>query len=314
MTMKIIIDTDPGVDDAMAILFALRSPELKIVGLTTVFGNAPVPVTSLNALRLMELESHEQIPVAKGAGHSLMSESHLSPTMIHGEDGLGNLFLPPPEGEPISIHAAQYIVETVLSNPGEITLVPVGPLTNIALALTLEPGIAEKVNGVVIMGGAAWTGGNISPMAEANIYNDPHAASLVFKAGWPLVMVGLDVTKKTIMTKEYLTDLGTAGNPAVDFITRIIPCYQDFHRSFYPELDGEIHTHDPSAIGYLIAPELFKTVKTPVVIETEGRCRGKTIAGADFDGEKGNMVDVCADVDSAAFLDLFRERLSKKYP
>lgn len=310
MTKKIIIDTDPGIDDAMAILFALRSPELEILGLTTVFGNVHVPVASMNALRLVELEGHGHIPVAQGAGHSLMIATHTPPAEIHGENGLGNIVLPTPEGKPIDIHAAQFIIETVMANPGEIVLVPVGPLTNIALALSLEPRIVENVKEVVIMGGCAWTSGNINPVAEANIYNDPHAADLVFQAGWPLVMVGLDVTKKTIMTKEYLAGLGKSGNPAVDLISRITPCYQDFHRSLYPDLSGNFHTHDPSAIAYVIAPELFQIIQTAVFVETEGRCRGQTIADVRLDWEVNNSISVCTDVDSAAFLALFKERFA----
>ena len=196
MPQKILIDTDPGVDDTMAILFALRSPELEVVGMTAVFGNAYVDTAALNALRLIELEGHEHIPVAKGTGRPIVGPPRRVADFVHGADGLGGINPPSPDGQLLDVPAAQFIVETILQNPGEITLVPVGPLTNIALALRLEPKIVDLVKQVVIMGGAAYVPGNASPVGEANIFNDPHAAAIVFSAGWPLTMVGLDVTMK----------------------------------------------------------------------------------------------------------------------
>jgi len=151
MTRKILIDTDPGIDDTMAILFALRSPELEVVGLTTVFGNTDVEYTAQNALRLVELEGNDHIPVAQGAGRPLILPLRSLGKLVHGQDGMGNANLPPPKGRLASQHAAQFIVETVLANPGEITLVPVGPLTNLALALRLDARIAGLVNKVVLM-------------------------------------------------------------------------------------------------------------------------------------------------------------------
>lgn len=314
MTKKIIIDTDPGVDDAMAILFALRSSELEVLGLTTVFGNAHVQVTTLNALRLVELEGYGHIPVAKGARKSLLAESHHPPTEIHGEDGFGNAQFPAPNGKPIDISAAQYIVETVMAHPGEITLVPIGPLTNIALALSLEPRLAKNVKEVVIMGGSVWQAGNISPVAEANIYNDPHAAAITFQADWPLVMVGLDVTQKVIMTKAYLSELTKAKNLAIDLIARIIPCYQAFYEKFVSGSNGDIDTHDPSAIAYAIAPELFQAKQTPIFVEKEGRCRGQTAPGEwrELGLENESVISVCHDVDAPAVLELFKERLEMR--
>ena len=314
MTKKIIIDTDPGIDDAMAIMFALRSPELEVLALTTVFGNVHVPLATLNALRLLELEGHGHIPVIEGAGKSLLAESHTPPIEIHGEDGFGNAQLPLPKGKPLNIHAAQYIVETVMAHPGEITLVPIGPLTNIALALRLEPRLAENVKEVVIMGGSAWEIGNISPVAEANIYHDPHAAAITFQADWHLVMVGLDVTQKVVMTKAYLAELVKAGNPAVDLISRIIPCYQNFYKTYISGSNGDIDTHDPSAIAYVIAPELFQTKQTPIFVEKDGRCRGQTVPGdwRELGFENESIINVCYEVDAPAVLELFRKRLEMR--
>lgn len=310
MTTKIIIDTDPGIDDTMAILFALRSKELEVVGLTAVFGNTDIDHAAQNCLRLVELEGHGHIPCSKGSGCPLVIPTPKLGTHVHGTDGMGNTNPKPPSGKLLDIPAAQFIVETILAHPGEITLVPVGPLTNIALALRLEPKIIRMVKEVVIMGGAATIGGNISPVAEANIYHDPHAAAIVFNAGWQLTMVGLDVTTRVIMTRNYLNKLTHAGNPVTDFIGTILPCYQDyFSRTF--EMDGNIHTHDPSAIAYLLDRNLFKTRSLPIFVETEGHCMGQTVL--DPKAEWGNqaLVNVCVEVDSARLLSIFEERLTK---
>ena len=237
--------------------------------MTAIFGNIDVDIAAQNTLRLTELEGHVNIPVAKGADRPLVIPPRPGADFVHGEDGMGGTNLPPPEGHLMDIPAAQFIVETILTNPGEIILVPIGPLTNIALALHLAPQIVDLVKEVVIMGGAAYVPGNASPVAEANIVNDPHAAAIVFGAGWPLTMVGLDVTMKCVMTKGYLDDLGEFRNPSTDLIRCILPFYQDYHDQVYG-MDGDIHTHDPSAVAYLVDPDLFQTESIPVLVETEG--------------------------------------------
>ncbi len=311
MTQKIIIDTDPGVDDSMAILFALRSPELEVVGLTTVFGNTDVDVCAQNALRLVELEGHDHIPVAQGAGVPLSMPPRSRGKRVHGDDGMGNTNPPPPKGRLAGVHAAQFIVEMVLAHPGEIALAPVGPLTNIALAVRLEPRIVSLVKEVVIMGGAATVPGNASPVAEANIHNDPQAAAIVFSAGWPLTMVGLDVTMKTIMTKEYLANLSRAGNKATELIGRIPPFYQAFFDKNYG-MGGSIHTHDPSAIACLIDRSLFRIERMPVFVETEGHCAGQTVPDRRRQwGDAATEIDVCLEVDSARLLAMYKERITK---
>ena len=307
---KIIIDTDPGVDDTMAILFALRSPELEVIGLTSVFGNTYVETTTLNALRLVELEGNQHIPVARGAGQPLVGKARSIGMHVHGSDGMGDTNPPPPKGSPLDIPAAQFIVQEIMGNPGEITLVPIGPLTNIALALRLEPRIVENVKEVVIMGGSAYAGGNASPVAEANIYNDPYAANIVFSAGWPLTMLGLDATMKWIMTKEYLDDLCSAGNLATDLIRDILPFYQAFLDGFYHS-DGDIHTHDPSAIAYLIDNSLFTSEEMPMFVETVGRCAGQTVPDIHHLVGEFPLVNVCLDADSTALSELYKERLTK---
>ena len=277
MAQKIIIDTDPGIDDAMAILAALHSPELEVLGLTTVFGNTEVELCSLNALRLVELEGNDHIPVAQGCGQPMVHDIISFSAGVHGKDGFGNTNLPLPHGKLDPRHAAQFIIDTVMANPHEVILAPLGPLTNIAMAYRLEPRIAPLVKEVVLMGGCAFALGNISATAEANIYHDPHAAEVVFAAPWKVTMVGLDVTTKIVMRPDYFEKLYAAGNPAVELLEKIQPCYQAFHEQIYG-LKGAIHTHDPAVIAYLLAPELFRCEEMPVYVVTEGLCLGKTIA------------------------------------
>lgn len=277
MAQKIIIDTDPGIDDAMAILAALHSPELEVLGLTTVFGNTEVELCSLNALRLVELEGNDHIPVAQGCGQPLVHDIISFSAGVHGKDGFGNTNLPLPHGKLDPRHAAQFIIDTVMANPHEVILAPLGPLTNIAMAYRLEPRIAPLVKEVVLMGGCAFALGNISAVAEANIYHDPHAAEVVFAAPWKVTMVGLDVTTRIVMRPDYFEKLYAAGNPAVELLEKIQPCYQAFHEEIYG-LKGAIHTHDPAVIAYLLAPELFRCEAMPVYVVTEGLCLGKTIA------------------------------------
>ena len=277
MAQKIIIDTDPGIDDAMAILAALHSPDLEVLGLTTVFGNTEVELCALNALRIVELEGNDHIPVTKGCGQPMVHQINSFSAGVHGKDGLGNTNLPLPHGKLDPRPSVQFIIDTVMANPHEVILAPIGPLTNIAMAYRLEPRIAPLVKDVVLMGGCAFALGNISATAEANIYLDPHAAEVVFAAPWKVTMVGLDVTTRIVMGPEYFEKLYAVGNPAVKLLEKIQPCYQAFHEQIYG-MKGAIHTHDPAVIAYLLAPELFRCEEMPVYVVTEGLCLGKTIA------------------------------------
>jgi purine nucleosidase len=311
MPKKLIIDTDPGIDDAMAILFALASPELEVVGLTTIFGNVHTHLATQNARRLVEFAGAPHIPVAHGASRPLSHPLEGVGDFVHGKNGLGEIILPDPVLPPDPRSAAQFIVDTIMAQPGEITLVPVGPLTNIALALSLEPRIVENVAEVVIMGGAATVNGNVNPAAEANIHNDPHAADRVFTAGWPLTMVGLDVTMKTSMSDGYLASL--QGSRFGDFIYAASRFYLDFHYSVHGIY--EAHTHDPSAIAYVLNPALFTVERGPLRVVTHGLAAGQTIF--DRRGEwygknawtNSPPINVCVGVDSVGLLDLFRNRI-----
>jgi len=311
MPKKIIIDTDPGVDDAMAILFAFNSPAVEIVGLTTIFGNVSTELATQNALRLVEFAGHPEVPVAHGADKPFYVPLEGIADFVHGTDGLGNTHQPAPKGQPLDKPAAQFIVETVMANKGEITLVPVGPLTNLALALALEPRIIDYVAEVVIMGGAATVNGNVNPAAEANIIHDPHAADLVFNAGWPVTMVGLDVTTKTTMTEEYLASLKVNGSKTAAFIWEISRFYEKFHYDMTQE--RAIHTHDPSAIAYVIDPTLFTVERGPIRVVTEGITKGQTLMDrwhlwyGSNEWSNKPAINVCVDVDSARLLALYKK-------
>ena len=313
MPKKIIIDTDPGIDDAMAILFALAAPALEIVGLTTIFGNVTTPVATRNALHLVEFANAGHIPVAHGAERPLHIPFRGPAAFVHGIDGLGDIAEPAPTNHPVTQSAAQFIVDTIMANPGEITLVPVGPLTNIALALMLEPRIVQNVAEVVVMGGAAMVNGNVNPAAEANIYNDPHAADVVFTADWPVTMVGLDVTTKVVMDEPYLAALCTPERKTGAYIYDICRFYLEFHEKVHQMYAA--HTHDPSAIAYLIDPTLFQTQPGAIRVLTEGVARGHTMMDRRGHWSRPNdwsthrPVNVCLDVDAEGLLALYRDHI-----
>jgi purine nucleosidase len=223
-TRRLLIDTDPGVDDSMMIQLALVSPEIRVDALTTVFGNSDVATTTRNALTNLEVAGREDIPVARGAGTPLTRPAPVRyPVHVHGADGLGNANRPAPRGAAIATPAAAFIVERVMTaTPGELTVLAVGPLTNLALALRLEPAIAARVREIVMMGGTTGRG-NVSPTAESNVHHDPEAARIVFHGGWPVTMVGLDVTMPTLMTAAHLAEIREARTPAADLIGAITP-------------------------------------------------------------------------------------------
>ncbi len=275
MNRKIIFDTDPGVDDAQAIQLILAAPELDLLGLTTIFGNADVDLATTNALRLLDLGGRPDVPVAKGVANPLKGAYLGAVAFVHGDDGQGNTFRPASTGQPIDLSAAEFIVQQVNSQPGEITLVAVGPLTNLALALQLDPTITDKVVEVVVMGGNALCAGNATPAGEANIYNDPDAADLVFGAGWPVTMIGLDVTHRVNLTGKTIDRLATLPGPLNEFVSAAVP----FYRAFYEQRNGidGIFVHDSTVVVYLLAPDLFLFGHYPMRVDvSNGIGRGKT--------------------------------------
>ncbi|MGH9539396.1 MAG: nucleoside hydrolase [Terriglobales bacterium] len=216
---RVIIDTDPGVDDALALLLAMRSPELKIEAITPVAGNVPLELTLPNALRMVEISGRTDIPVAAGAKIPLVRRL-VTAAYAHGENGLGGAVFPEPKIKPVAEPAAELIQQIVRKYPGEVTLLPIGPLTNIATALNIDPEIAGMIRGIVMMGGSL-SGGNITPAAEFNVYVDPEAARIVFQSGIPITMVGLDVTRKTSLTEEHVRVLEAAQNPVSQAAAKI---------------------------------------------------------------------------------------------
>lgn len=277
---KVIFDTDPGIDDAMALLFLHKHPEIDLVGVTTVFGNAPIEFTTRNALYLGEAWNIPA-PVARGAGETFDPKRGGSywPTAIHGENGIGDVEIPAaisrtPDPRP----AYQFIIDTVRANPGEISLIAVGRMTNLALVLKHDPDVAALVKNVIIMGGAFDINGNVSPAAEANIHGDPEAADAVFTAPWRVTVVGLGVTMQTVMTSAFLAEMVESGPTEIKLLSDISQLYIDFYK--HRVGDGMV-VHDSCACVYLVRPDLFETRSGPIRVVCGGIADGQTIQKPD---------------------------------
>ena len=263
---RIIIDTDPGVDDAMAIFLALRSPELKVEAITAVSGNVPLELTLPNALRLAEIAGRTDIPIAGGARVPLVRRL-ITAKYVHGNNGLGGVDFPEPHLKPVSETATQLISRIVRANPGEVTIVAVGPLTNIGTLLRSDPEIAHMIQQIVIMGGSL-SGGNITPAAEFNLYVDPEAGRIVFDSGIPLTMVGLDVTEKVLLREQHIVILERTQNPVSQAAGKIMRATLNRARR---GIDATvIAMHDPLTVASLIDPQLLKFKDYYVEVETEG--------------------------------------------
>jgi purine nucleosidase len=266
MAQKIILDCDPGIDDAMAIAFAVGSPDIELTGITTVAGNVGLDKTTANALRLLEFFGAAQVPVTAGAAAPLARPA-ITAEHVHGADGLRGLMLPAAAAQPRPGHAVDYIVDAVLAAPGEITLVAVGPLTNVALALRREPALAGAVRDFVIMGGST-TRGNVTPAAEFNIAADPEAAAEVFTADWTVTMVGLDVTLQATATTAVLERLRGLGRLAAELL---LPGLRRFDADLEHVGSDEPAVHDVCAVAHVARPGLLGCVPARVDVETEGR-------------------------------------------
>ena len=309
---KIIFDGDPGIDDALALLYILKNEDAKLVGITTVGGNIGLDKTTKNALRILEITNNLKTPVARGIEKPLLRKNK-SEGEVHGKDGLGNTNLPEPTIREIDDHAVDFIIKTIMSSPKQITLVPVGPLTNIAVAVIKEPRLKDFVKEVVIMGGAVTTFGNITPESEFNIYTDPEAAKIVFESGLPITLVGLDVTMKTLLTPEHLSEIMQVDTPVTEFVKKIITHYM----RFYQEVVGVngCGMHDPLAAAVALDRSLVKTRRLYVTVETKGEyTTGETVAdlrGSKEGGVNPPNMDVCTEVDSARFMKKFVELMKK---
>jgi inosine-uridine nucleoside N-ribohydrolase len=316
---KVIYDTDPGVDDAMALYYALAHKQIDVVGITTTFGNVSVDQAVTNALYLTAL-AQRTIPVTKGAKTPWVKHGEAPPDFIHGADGLGNL----PRRQATSHVAdprssAQFIVDMAHAHPGEITLVAVGPLGNLATALKLEPALPKLLKEVIIMGGAIVEPGNVSPVAEANIWNDPHAADKVFCAGWKLTMVGLDVTHQVILPVSLFQKIAEHHDHiATDTLLHAVSFYANFYSNLYPHV-AKIHGcfgHDVLAFIYLTNPELFTLETGRIRVATDGLAQGQTMMRRkhiDYPqhGWDASVSDThaCMKVDAAACSAVFEQTL-----
>ncbi|PON42846.1 Inosine/uridine-preferring nucleoside hydrolase [Parasponia andersonii] len=274
-TEKLIIDTDPGIDDSMAILMAFQTPGLEILGLTTIFGNVTTEDATRNALLLCEIAGCPGVPVAEGSPEPLKGGEPRVADFAHGSDGLGNISLPSPKAKKIKKHAPEFLVDKVSEYPGEVSVLALGPLTNIALAIKRDSSFAKKLKRLVILGGAFFALGNVNPAAEANIYGDPEAADIVFTSGANIAVVGINITTQVKFTDTDLLDLRQSKGKYAQILCDMCKFYRDWH----VKSDGVygIFLHDPVSFVALVRPDLFTYKKGVVRVETQGLCIGHTL-------------------------------------
>jgi purine nucleosidase len=306
MPKRIIIDTDPGVDDAFTFLLALASPEIQLEALTTTQGNVTVEKATRNALAVLELGRASHIPVVRGSVLPLVQPLRAS-AHVHGESGIGNAQLPEPQAKPVPGHAVDYLIERVLAEPNEISVFPIGPMTNIAMAIRKEPKFAKAVKELVIMGGAIQEAGNTTPLAEFNIYADPHAAHIVFHSGIPITLIPLDVTHKCLLKPEHVDRLMKIDSPISRFIKEAIEVYLQF--SVERGFEG-VALHDPLTLTTIIAPELLTLKEYYVDVDIAGGVSmGKTFADIFHVTKKPANLKVATDVRGEDFIELFLQRM-----
>jgi inosine-uridine nucleoside N-ribohydrolase len=299
---RILLDCDPGHDDAIALLLALASPELELLGVTTVAGNQTLDKTTANAIRVLEFAGRAEIPVAAGADRPLVREQYVA-AYVHGETGMDGPDLPPAQKAPLDRHAVDFLADRIREHDGAVTLVPTGPLTNIALLLALHPD--ARPERIVLMGGAI-AEGNVTPAAEFNIWADPEAAARVFDSGIDVTMIGLDVTHKALFTSAHVGRL--AGRVGA-MVTELLRFYGDFHREVY-NFDGS-PIHDAVAVAHVISPDLVKTEQLNTEIDVESElCRGRTVVDVWRRTEREPNSHVGVEIDADGFLELLIERIN----
>ena len=306
MSKLCVIDCDPGHDDAIAILLALASPELDVLGVTTVSGNQTLEKTTANAIRVLEFAGHGAVPVAAGADRPLLRERFVA-AYVHGESGLDGPKLPPPRARPVPEHAVTFLARTLAEAPRRVTLLPLGPLTNIALLLSLHPGAAAKIDEIVLMGGAIGVG-NVTPSAEFNIWADPEAAARVFESGLDVTMIGLDVTHEALMTREDAEQLRSAGRVG-RMVAELFDFFSQFHLRQYGHEDSPIH--DAVAVAHVLDPTLVATEHRHVAVETGSElCRGRTVVDLWRRTPREPNAYVGVGVEGRRFVDLLLERIT----
>ncbi|EMS58664.1 hypothetical protein TRIUR3_01534 [Triticum urartu] len=263
--MKLIIDTDPGIDDSVAIMMAFQAPGVEVLGLTTIFGNCTTAYATRNALILARKILFDWL----GSGGKPQVAD-----FVHGSDGLGNVSVPEPTTKKAEQTAAEFLVDKVSQFPGEVSVLALGPLTNLALAIKMDPSFVSKVKKIVVLGGAFFAAGNATPSAEANIHSDPEAADMVFTSGADIAVVGLNITTQVSFTEADLSELRRSGGKQAQFLCDICKFYSDWHLHSYG--DPAVFLHDPVSLAALVRPELFTFRKGVVRVETQGICRGHT--------------------------------------
>lgn len=309
VTRKIIIDTDPGQDDALAILLALGSPELDVIGITCVAGNVPLSYTTRNALLVCELAGHTDVPVFAGCDRPMV-RGLVTAEEVHGKTGLDGPHWDEPTMALQEQHAVDWMIDTLLAaDDGEITLCPVGPVTNVAMAMVREPGIIPKIREIVTMGGGYFVGGNVTPAAEFNVYVDPHAAAVMYRSGVPIVAMPLDVTHQALMTSDWIDQVRALGGDLGTKTAQMLSFYERFDVERYGAPGGPLH--DPATIAWLIDPSIYDAKDVFVEVETQSELTmGMTVV--DYWGAR-NRDPNCAwvsGVDADRFFALLLERLA----
>ena len=306
MPLPLVIDTDPGIDDALAILLALASPEVDLRLVTTVHGNVELAQTTENALRVLHLAGRSDVPVAAGARESLVHPQPERAGHVHGTAGLGGVVLPPSPAAVDPRPAVVALADLLMTSPEPVTVAAVGPLTNMALLLRVFPDAAARIGRLVVMGGAAWRGGNVTAAAEFNIWADAEAAQAVFSSGLPTVMVGLDVTLPTVLGEDGIARFAAAG-PVGSRAAAILQQYLDHARTAYGT--AGVVVHDALAVTEAILPGTLGTVRRDVVVDTTlGPERGRTIVG-EQESSAPSAVEVAETVDSPAAVEFLVSRL-----
>jgi purine nucleosidase len=305
---KIIIDTDPGQDDALAILLALGSPELDVLGITCVAGNVPLPLTIRNARLVCELAGRRDMKIFAGCERPMVRDL-VTAEAVHGETGLDGPDWDEPTMPVQELHAVDWLVEVLMAaDDGEITLCPVGPITNVAMAMIREPRIVPKIAEIVTMGGGYFVGGNTTPVAEFNVYVDPHAAAVMYRSGVPIVTMPLDVTHKALMSPEWIASVAAIGGEVGTKTAAMVSFYERYDLDRYGTRGGPLH--DPATIAYLLKPDLYGGKDVFVEVETQSELTmGMTVVDYWNRRQRPSNCRWISEVDSDGFFKLIRERL-----
>ena len=306
---SLIIDTDPGQDDAVAILLALASPEINLLGITTVAGNVPLALTQENARKICDLAGRTDLQVFAGLDRPLVRPL-VTAEHVHGRTGLDGPVLPDPETPLQEQHAVDYIIDTLRREPaGSVTLAPIGPLSNIAMAMQRAPDIIPRIRQIILMGGAYFEVGNITPAAEFNIYVDPHAAQIVFASGVPITMMPLDVTHKALTRTDRVAALRAIGNRTGVAVAEMLEFFERFDEAKYGSDGGPLH--DPCTVAWMIAPDIFNGRPCNVEIETASPLTmGMTVVDWWQVSSRPHNALVIGDLDADRFFELITERLA----